>query len=309
MNQKLKRIIRTSAIVIVLLTFYIIFAVNQGDKSAENYPNDINTENKTITNQSSEKDTSIFELSEQQDTDTHSQNDAKNKNTDSEFSSDSQTDKNTDTNKKEDSETDSEHKNNTDTDAENALAEMIFPYSGEWNLIVVNKYNPIPEEYEFELTEMENGKQVDSRIYDSLQEMLNAAAAEGIYADIGEAYRTTEEQEAIMDEYINGYIEQGYTEEQAAAEAKNWVALPGTSEHQLGLALDINGDGITTSDQAVYDWLAQNAYLYGFILRYPYGKEEITGIDYEAWHYRYVGETAAREIYFSGLCLEEYLSQ
>lgn len=86
------------------------------------------------------------------------------------------------------------------------------------------------------------------------------------------------------------------------------VAIPGTSEHQLGIAVDINADKAHSSNQEVYVWLADNAYKYGFILRYPLGKEKITGTAYEAWHYRYVGKEAAEEIYSKQICLEEYLS-
>ena len=131
----------------------------------------------------------------------------------------------------------------------------------------------------------------------------------GVYPVIGEAYRTAEEQEEIMQNYISEYLELGYSEEGAKAEAEKWVAKPGTSEHQLGLALDINADTDYSSNETVYGWLAQNAYKYGFILRYPEGKENITGIDYEPWHYRYVGTIAAEEIYKSGECLEEYLTE
>ena len=92
------------------------------------------------------------------------------------------------------------------------------------------------------------------------------------------------------------------------------VALPGTSEHQTGLALDIVDAGYQELDEAqentpVQQWLMRNSWRYGFILRYPTGKSNITGIIYEPWHYRYVGRDAARAIYESGLCLEEYLER
>ena len=83
----------------------------------------------------------------------------------------------------------------------------------------------------------------------------------------------------------------------------------GRSEHQLGLAVDINGDELHSSNDEVYSWLAENAYKYGFILRYPEGKSDITGIEYEPWHYRYVGKEAAAEIFSRSICLEEYLTQ
>lgn len=181
-----------------------------------------------------------------------------------------------------------------------------IPVSEEWNLIVVNRWNELPEDYSVELTELSNGQKVDSRIYPYLQEMFDAARAEGIYPIVREGYRTAEEQQEILDDKIQTYINQGYSQSRAEKTAKEWVALPGTSEHQLGIALDINADKSKCSNEDVYAWLAENAYKYGFILRYPPGKQEITGTSYEPWHYRYVGVEAAQEIYEQGICLEEY---
>ena len=90
--------------------------------------------------------------------------------------------------------------------------------------------------------------------------------------------------------------------------AKTWVAYPGTSEHQIGLAVDITSeDKIKQSPEVVWEWLKENSYKYGFILRYTEEKMELTGISPEPWHYRYVGKKAAKEIYEQGVCLEEYL--
>ncbi len=178
--------------------------------------------------------------------------------------------------------------------------------SEEWNLIVVNRWNELPEDYSVELTELSNGQKVDSRIYPYLQEMFDAARAEGVYPVVREGYRTAEEQQEILDDKIQTYINQGYSRSRAERTAKEWVALPGTSEHQLGIAVDINADKSKCSNEDVYTWLAENAYKYGFILRYPPGKQEITGTSYEPWHYRYVGVEVAQEIYERGICLEEY---
>lgn len=184
-----------------------------------------------------------------------------------------------------------------------------IPVSEEWNLIVVNRWNELPEDYSVELTELSNGQKVDSRIYPYLQEMFDAARAEGIYPIVREGYRTAEEQQEILDDKIQSYINQGYSQSRAEKTAKEWVALPGTSEHQLGIAVDINADKSKCSNEEVYAWLAENAYKYGFVLRYPPGKQKITGTSYEPWHYRYVGEEAAKEIYERGICLEEYFKQ
>lgn len=184
-----------------------------------------------------------------------------------------------------------------------------IPVPEEWNLIVVNRWNELPEDYEVELTELSNGQMVDSRVYPYLQEMFDAARAEGIYPIVREGYRTAEEQQEILDDKIQIYINQGYSQVKAERTAKEWVALPGTSEHQLGIAVDINADKSKCSNEDVYAWLAENAYKYGFVLRYPPGKQKITGTSYEPWHYRYVGEEAAKEIYERGICLEEYFKQ
>lgn len=178
--------------------------------------------------------------------------------------------------------------------------------SEEWNLIVVNRWNELPKDYSVELTELSNGQKVDNRIYPYLQDMFDAARAEGVYPIVREGYRTAEEQQNILDDKIQAYINEGYSKARAEKAAKEWVALPGTSEHQLGIAVDINADKSKCSNDEVYVWLAENAYKYGFILRYPQGKQEITGTSYEPWHYRYVGVEAALEIYERGICLEEY---
>ena len=114
--------------------------------------------------------------------------------------------------------------------------------SGEWNLVVVNRWNELPEDYEIELMELSNGQKIDERIYPYLQEMFDAARAEGIYPIVREGYRTEEEQQAIFDEKVQAYINEGYSRSRAERTAKEWVALPGTSEHQLGIAVDINAD-------------------------------------------------------------------
>ena len=178
--------------------------------------------------------------------------------------------------------------------------------SGGWNLVVVNRWNELPEDYDIELMELSNGQKIDERIYPYLQEMFDAARAEGIYPIVREGYRTEKEQQDIFDEKVQAYINEGYSRSRAERTAKEWVALPGTSEHQLGIAVDINADKSKCSNNEVYAWLAENAHEYGFILRYPQGKTEITGTGYEPWHYRYVGEAVALEIYERGICLEEY---
>ena len=176
-----------------------------------------------------------------------------------------------------------------------------------WNLILVNRENYIPADYEVQLTELSNGKKVDSRIYPELQEMFNAARAQGCGLFVREGYRTQEEQQQLMDEKIEAYENEGKSKPEAKKLAEQWVAIPGTSEHQLGIAVDINADTTKSSSDDVYSWLAENAHKYGFIKRYPSDKTDITGVINEPWHYRYVGKEAALEIYSQGMCLEEYI--
>ena len=176
-----------------------------------------------------------------------------------------------------------------------------------WNLILVNRENYIPADYEVQLTELSNGKKVDSRIYPELQEMFNAARAQGYGLFVREGYRTQEEQQQLMDEKIEAYENEGKSKPEAKKLAEQWVAIPGTSEHQLGIAVDINADTTKSSRDDVYNWLEENAHTYGFIKRYPSNKTDITGVINEPWHYRYVGKEAASEIYSQGICLEEYI--
>ena len=179
-----------------------------------------------------------------------------------------------------------------------------------WALLLVNKDNPIPDNYEITFTELSNGQKVDSRIYPELQAMFDAARASGLQLFVREGYRTQEEQQQIMNERIQKYVKEGNTQAEAKKLAEEYVAVPGTSEHQLGLSVDINPeDSSQEAKDKVYSWLAANAYKYGFIKRYPSDKVDITGISNEPWHYRYVGKTAAAEMQEKGLCLEEYLKQ
>jgi len=177
----------------------------------------------------------------------------------------------------------------------------------DWNLTLVNRANYMPTDYQVKLMSLSNGIQIDERIYAPLQQMFDDARKDGVYPIVRDGYRTQEEQERLMRDKIKAFESEGHSKERAKELAEGWVAIPGTSEHQLGIAIDINADSEKSTNQIVYKWLADNSYKYGFILRYPEDKTELTGIQYEAWHYRYVGEEVAREIYALDMCLEEYL--
>lgn len=113
----------------------------------------------------------------------------------------------------------------------------------------------------------------------------------------------------ILDEKIEADENEGNSRKEAEELAKEWIAVPGTSEHEFGLSVDINADTSVSSRDSVYTWLEENAYRYGFIKRYPSNKTEITGISNEPWHYRYVGKEAAEEMKGKGVCLEEYIEE
>ena len=186
--------------------------------------------------------------------------------------------------------------------------------AGEFSLmILVNRDNPMPEGLKPTLVDIGGGDSVDARCYDDLMLMLDDCRAAGLEPVICSAYRTQEYQTMLYENKIDRLIAQGFSAELAPALAMTVVALPGTSEHQLGLALDIVDASYQQLDEAqehtpVQRWLMDNSYRYGFILRYPNDKSAVTGIIYEPWHYRYVGRDAAQQIYDSGLCLEEFLA-
>ena len=182
--------------------------------------------------------------------------------------------------------------------------------SSDWCLLLVNSTHPLADDYSVDLTELRNGQSVDTRILSDLQEMFDAARSEDIYPIVSDAYRTREDQQTLMDDVIQNYEDEGYSSEEASSKAEQVIAKPGTSEHETGLAIDIAGDDDYDQDtDSVLEWMNSNAYKYGFILRYPSGKESVTGAEAENDHYRYVGKEAAKVIHNQGICLEEYLSQ
>lgn len=182
----------------------------------------------------------------------------------------------------------------------------------QWNLILVNQWNSLPENYDPAIKYLDNGQGIDERAYSDLQDMMDDCRAAGLSPLICSSYRTLEKQKELFNNKINQYVSYGYSQEDAKKKAGELVAIPGTSEHQLGLALDIVDVSYQILDEKqentdVQKWLMNHSWEYGFILRYPIDKSDITGISYEPWHYRYVGKKAAKEIYDAQICLEEYL--
>ncbi|MCR5672346.1 MAG: M15 family metallopeptidase [Lachnospiraceae bacterium] len=182
----------------------------------------------------------------------------------------------------------------------------------DWRLILVNKQNPVPDDLEVNLSNINGSQYADSRIIADIYRMMDAAANDGVDLMICSAYRSYERQKTLFNNKINKLMDSGMTYLESYKVGSMNVTVPGTSEHHLGLALDILTGSYTTMDDGFGEteagkWLAQNAPDYGFILRYPQGKEEITGIVYEPWHFRYVGTKYAKDITKRGVCLEEYL--
>ncbi len=204
-----------------------------------------------------------------------------------------------------------------DTDAEDTEEET-EPEDAEehlpedWNLILVNKTHPIPDDYEVELKSIGSGHQIDARAYDDFRAMIQASKADGVYIYVASSYRDRDKQISLYEKKTDSYLRQGYSLEDAKEKAGQVVAVPGTSEHHLGLALDMVSSEYRRLDEKQentrgFQWLKAHSWEYGFILRYPNGSTDITGIIYEPWHFRYVGKEAAKEIYEQGVTLEEYL--
>ncbi len=185
-------------------------------------------------------------------------------------------------------------------------------HKSDWNLILVNKQHPIPEDYAFTLGTIKGSMKCDERILGQLGQMMQAARADGVTLVIRSPYRNDTRQEYLFNRKIKNYIKKKMSYLEAFRASAQAVTIPGSSEHQIGLALDIVSDTYTMLEEGFADtdagkWLADNSYRYGFILRYPKGKEDITGIEFEPWHFRYVDVPAATYMYQNQLSLEEFV--
>ena len=200
------------------------------------------------------------------------------------------------------------------SDAAMASAEA----ASNWQLRLVNAANPLPDDFEPETSNIAGyeHRPFDMRAADWLEKMLHDAEQDGCKLYLVSGYRSIGRQRALFQIKTEELMQQGLAAQQAEQEAARWVARPGTSEHNLGLAADIvSADWYTTHNDLTEDfeqtpafaWLKANCAEYGFILRYPKEKEAVTGISYEPWHYRYVGQEAAKQIMLTGITLEEYL--
>ena len=182
----------------------------------------------------------------------------------------------------------------------------------DWNLLLVNKQHPVPEDHTFELGTIAGSMKCDARILPELFAMLKAAKDDGVYLSVCSPYRDISRQKILFERKITRHMNNGYSYMEAYKKASQIVTVPGASEHQIGLALDIISNDYTSLNEgfektSAGKWLREHCKEYGFILRYPRGKEYITGIDYEPWHFRYVGKEAATIIMDNGITLEEFV--
>ncbi len=185
----------------------------------------------------------------------------------------------------------------------------VSPDGDNWELTLVNLQYRLPEDYKPTLQAAVEGSsvQLDARVAPFYAEMYAAAKADGCTLTPYSGYRTFARQQENFDRKVAYYVSQGLSEAEATAQTQTRILPAGASEHNMGFAMDIvsaSADFISTKE---FSWLSAHAHEYGFILRYPENKTEITGVMYEPWHWRFVGKEAAAEMQKSGQCLEEYL--
>ena len=168
----------------------------------------------------------------------------------------------------------------------------------DWALYVIGNNNPLPADFNVVIKTVRGERALDERCADLAIEMLKSAENDGIDLYITSAYRSVQKQAENLESYTNSLIAQGWSAAEADVQAKKEIALPGCSEHNAGLAMDIVSSDYwythTDLDESFeelphFDWLVDNSWKYGFVLSYPKGKEDITGFIYEPWHYRFVG--------------------
>lgn len=180
-------------------------------------------------------------------------------------------------------------------------------------LILVNKFEPLSDDHADKISFVEvGGKLFEKQAGEYLRKMLECALSEGVKIKVISGYRSADYQQLLWEQSINNEMRMGLDYREAVKKVGRTLALPNSSEHGTGLAVDLGTEHADDVEEDFHrtaqgKWLAKNAAKFGFILRYPKLKEHITGIDYEPWHYRYVGCEAAKLISDGGICLEEFL--
>lgn len=169
-------------------------------------------------------------------------------------------------------------------------------------VLLVNFEHEVPKDYQPNLVKFGDYK-IDASCADALEQLLDACKDAGHKCKINSAYRSVQQQQKLRNKRYQQYRDAGYSKKSANEKVDKSVAKPGNSEHHLGLAVDIGGNA------KMQKWLKDHAWEYGFIVRYPEGKTNYTGIIYEPWHIRYVGKELAKELYELDLCMEEYMEK
>lgn len=189
---------------------------------------------------------------------------------------------------------------------------LVIQEEDMWCLILTNARYPVPDDYEVELAEVPGSNQsVDARIYEPLMSMFEAMKSEGMSPQLCSGYRTLDKQEKLFNRKVQSYVRSGYSMEKANEMARQVLSIPGSGEHCLGLAVDIYASSYKALEIGFENtkegkWLREHSQDYGFTLRYDRGKEEVTGIQYEPWHFRYVGVEVACYLKDNQLSLEEF---
>lgn len=212
----------------------------------------------------------------------------------------------------------SDGKSESESERRLTISDMEIPDTS-WAYYLVNRSNPIPDDLEDDISfkgVWSNGRSYyfDERAADFAECMINDAAHDGVTLLICSAYRSYERQVSNFDNRLRSYASAKYSFANAYALTCGYIAIPGTSEHHTGLAVDFITPGYMYLDDGfeetdAYKWLVEHCAEYGFILRYPSDKSELTGINYEPWHFRFIGFEHAKDIMESGLCLEEYMER
>ena len=178
----------------------------------------------------------------------------------------------------------------------------------DWRLTLANYDNLLPEDFTVKVSNIDKTRQFDSRAIDELNDMMNAMKKDGVTnVWVQSAYRSVARQKELYDNSVKKYIQQGKSQEEAEKLTDEYINKPGSSDHNLGLAVDFNYVDNKFEKLDGFKWLKNNAENYGFVLRYPKDKEDITKIAYESWHWRYVGVEHAKKMNDVNMCLEEYI--
>lgn len=178
----------------------------------------------------------------------------------------------------------------------------------DWRLTLANYDNLLPEDFTVKVSNIDKTRQFDSRAIDELNDMMNAMKKDGVTnVWVQSAYRSVARQKELYDNSVKKYIQQGKSQEEAEKLTDEYINKPGSSDHNLGLAVDFNYVDNKFEKLDGFKWLKNNAENYGFVLRYPKDKEDITKIAYESWHWRYVGVEHAKKMNDLNMCLEEYI--